>query len=91
MPTPDEKGLSVSSTGSLVLPVARDRDLRLIFESFGLLEQFEAGELACENCATQLSWDNLGAVVPSGEKLRLYCDLPDCIEQASGKTGITES
>lgn len=85
MPTSDKEGLSVSPTGSLVLPVARDRDLRLILENFDLLEPFEAGELACDHCATKLSWDNLGAVVTSVEKLRLYCDLLDCIEQAAAK------
>lgn len=84
MPT-DQEGLSVTPTGSLVLPVARDRDLRLILENYGLLEQFEAGEILCDHCGSLLSWDNLGAVVPSGEKLRLCCDRPDCIEQASAK------
>jgi len=82
----DAEGLVMTATGSLVLPVARDRDLRLILEDYGLLEQFEAGEILCDHCGSQLSWDNLGAVVTSGEKLKLYCDLPDCIEQVSTKT-----
>ena len=83
MPALHEEGLTISPTGSLVLPVARDRDLKLILQRFGVLEQFEAGEIKCEHCEATLSWENLGAVVTSTDKLKLYCDLADCIEQAS--------
>jgi hypothetical protein len=76
-------GLSVSATGSLVVPVARDRDLRLILEDCGLLKAFEAGELTCEHCQTRLSWENLGAVVTAADGLKLCCDLSECIEQAT--------
>lgn len=83
MYTLHDEGLIVSPTGSLVLPVARDRDLRLILQTFGILEQFELGEIKCTHCDCKLSWENLGAVVTSEDKLKLYCDLSDCIEQAS--------
>jgi hypothetical protein len=78
--------LPVSASGALELPVARDRDLRVILQEFGMLESLEAGELVCTHCQSQLGWTNWGALVVRQGKVDLYCDLPDCIEQVSQPT-----
>jgi hypothetical protein len=86
MPANEPNYLLVSATGALELPVARDRDLKVILQDFGMLELLETGELVCVHCQSQLSWTNLGALVVHEGKVVLFCDLSDCIEQASELT-----
>ena len=65
------------------IPAVRDRDLRAVLDRFGLSQMIDNGEVVCTSCDTDLTWDNLGALVVREGELQLFCELPDCIEVAS--------
>lgn len=62
------------------IPAIHDKDLKNVLKSLGLLEKLEKGELFCDNCKKQMSWDNLFALKVIENKVVLFCDEPDCIE-----------
>ena len=63
---------------------ANDKDLRAIFQRFGLFENMERGACRCSKCGRNLTWDNLGVFVVNGGALTSYCELPECIADATG-------
>ncbi len=64
------------------IPSMRDVDIRKALAERQLLERFEAGQLRCSVCETPLSWNNLGALIPSAEGLLLCCGTTECLEEA---------
>ena len=65
------------------LPAVHDRDLRSILERFGLADILDEGMLCCSSCDRQLTWGNIGALLVRNNTLQLYCNLSDCIEDAT--------
>jgi len=65
------------------IPAFRDKDMRKILDHFGKLDGMEKAELSCQYCSLTLTWNNLGAMLVRGEGLLLYCNLSECLEEAS--------
>lgn len=65
------------------ITAARDRDIIDILKKFELSEKMGNGELSCESCSQNLTWENLGAMVVKEGGLLLFCDLSECINEAS--------
>jgi len=47
----------------------------------GLFEALTNGELKCHVCGMQVSLDNIGLIVPSGEEILLCCSVARCIHE----------
>jgi len=62
------------------IPAIHDKDLKNILENLGLFEKLEKGELFCDNCNKQISWENLFALKVIDNKIVMFCDEADCIE-----------
>ena len=58
----------------------RDTDIRRLFESNGMIADFEAGKLMCYICEMPVSWDTLGALLAEQGGLKVCCNLPDCLD-----------
>lgn len=67
----------------ILLPVIRDKDLKIILESRDLISDFDAGRIQCQFCGETLTWANIGGLLVYGGKLVFCCNLPNCIEQAT--------
>ncbi len=67
------------------IPAIHDKDLKKILENLGLLEKLEKGELFCDNCNKQISWENLFALKVIDNKIVMFCDEADCIENTIEK------
>jgi hypothetical protein len=65
------------------LNAARQRDLITILENFSIYQQFINGQSECSFCSDTLTWENLGGLVIRFDKPTLFCDTPECVEQAS--------
>ena len=65
------------------LPAVRDRDVRSILEHFELAKYMANGQLNCHSCSQVLTWDNLGALLPKGGSLLLFCHLSECLDAAT--------
>lgn len=74
----------------VVVPAVRDRDLQAILAAHGLAPDFEASRLHCPFCAEVLTWDNIGGILVQKQEPVLFCNLPDCIEQASSGRASNE-
>ena len=77
--------LVVEKHDKIELMAIRDRDLRRILERYGLATQMDAHTLTCRACAGILTWDNMGALLTKRGELSIYCNLSECIEEASKK------
>lgn len=67
----------------LEIPAIHDKDLRKLLESYGLAEIIDKGELKCSLCGNIITWDNIAAFKVNGQTLDVFCDDPECIENAS--------
>jgi hypothetical protein len=66
----------------IVITAITDRDLQAVLEEHGLAGMIDAKELTCCACSDVLTWENIGAFVVSGEGVKLFCSLSECIESA---------
>ena len=75
----------VEKDNRIELMAVRDTDLRGILERYGLATQIDAAGLRCHACAGIITWDNVGALLTEHGELSIYCNLSECIEEASDK------
>lgn len=64
------------------LRAVHDNDLEAFLESLGMLEAVKSGHSRCEVCGQLATLQNLGAVLPIGNRVGLSCDSESCLEQA---------
>jgi len=64
----------------LDISAMRERDLRLLFERYGLSEKFEKGEIICPNCYQVITWDIIGGFIISQGQPVLFCNMSECID-----------
>jgi hypothetical protein len=62
------------------LCAVHDDDLSKFLESLGILKDFEAGKLTCFFCKDPISEQNLHAVLPYQNAIRVGCDKPECVK-----------
>lgn len=65
------------------IPAIHDKDLKQVLNDLGLLEELQEGKLFCFNCSKQITWDNLFALKVVENKLVLFCDEPDCVDNST--------
>ena len=70
----------------LTVPAVERRDLAKILEPLGILEPLAAGAVQCQSCSNILTINTVGAVLVQGSELLLFCNLADCIEEASRRS-----
>lgn len=54
-------------------------DVRALFESLGLLEQFEAEAIKCHICGDTITENNFTAVTRYQGELKFSCEKPGCL------------
>lgn len=65
------------------IPAIHDKALRKILEKYGLAAKIDNNELICSMCDNLITWENIAAVKVNGNNLEVFCDDPDCIDNAS--------
>jgi hypothetical protein len=65
------------------IPAIRDADLRTILRSFEYTSDLDNASLPCEFCSRPMGWEDIGALLVTGGRVVVYCDLSDCIEEAT--------
>ena len=61
----------------------REKEVRLIFKSYGLSEKIEKGEIICPNCSHIISWETLGGFIIKKGQLISFCNISECVEAVS--------
>lgn len=67
------------------IPAIHDKDLKQVLTDLGILEELQNGKLFCINCSKQITWENLFALRVIENKLVLFCDEPDCVDNSIEK------
>ena len=68
-----------------VVKAVWDSDLEALLKSTGLLESLLEGELSCDICGRIVDLDNLGALFPYANDVKVSCDRTQCVRGASTK------
>ncbi len=68
---------------TLDLPAIKDSDLRSILDHYGFSDKLDNEDLQCESCSESLNWHNIGAMLVKGQKLILFCNFSECIDEAT--------
>lgn len=55
------------------------RKLEEFLKKLELWEPLTKGEIKCVTCKTTISFDNIGLIIPSGDKILLCCSKSECI------------
>jgi len=56
-----------------------DQDLEQVLKQLGIFDKLIAGEVNCAVCKSHVDLDNLGAIFPRGEDIKVSCDNDKCI------------
>ncbi len=67
----------------LEIPAIHDKDLRLILDKYNLAEKIDNREIKCTLCDNEITWENIAALKIREGSIDIYCDDPNCIENAS--------
>jgi len=62
------------------LRAVHDDDLDTLLESLKLSRDLEAGRLRCRVCGTQMTRENLLALLPDYDAISLVCSNPACLK-----------
>lgn len=66
------------------------RKLKEFLERLELLELLQNGELKCAICDTTISFDNIGLIIPSGDKILVCCSGAECMFKAKELWGASD-
>ncbi|POY35470.1 hypothetical protein C3K47_15535 [Solitalea longa] len=67
------------------IPAIHEKDLKQVLSDLGILEDLQEGKLFCVNCCKLITWDNLFALKVVENKLVLFCDEADCVDNSTEK------
>lgn len=65
------------------LQVVHDDNLLKLLENLQLSGKLNRGELKCKFCQTIISFDNLAAVFPESDTIKIVCNSPECVLELS--------
>jgi hypothetical protein len=66
------------------------RKLKQFLEKLELLEPLQKGELKCAICGITISFDNIGLIIPSGDKILVCCSGAECMFKAKELRGASD-
>ncbi len=61
------------------------KDVTTFFESVGLLETLQRGEIYCDVCGEQITLENFRAVAKKSGNFLFCCDKEFCIQKLASK------
>lgn len=63
-------------TKKMTINAVYDDDLRDILKKFGLWKKFKRGKLRCRFTGTIMTFDNIYAILPENDTIKLICNSP---------------
>lgn len=65
-----------------------DHQLETYLASLGVLSEISDGRKHCKVCESQISLENIGAIVPVAGRIEIFCDRAKCLAQLN-TTGVS--
>lgn len=62
------------------LKAVHDENLEELLSSLNLLSDLREGNLRCIHCDQPITLENLGAIIPLSDNLRVACNSSACLE-----------
>jgi len=66
-----------------ILKAVHDQDLEKLLSDLGILDVVRSGKRKCKFCENIITLDNIHAIFPESEDIKIVCNSPNCIKKLS--------
>lgn len=65
------------------LQAVHDDHLQKLLDNLQLSTKIQRGEMKCKFCRTTISFENLSAIFPESDTIKIVCESPNCVLELS--------